>query len=155
MIRIDEKSIKDLLKVRAGTKYAFAKIPDGLLFHSQWFSFLLPADSVVPAGTWDPHPQAAEWRRAVCPEGASFTKAMPMLSKDPGEPEEPLVHFRTPDPKIVSYMKAPVYDWLQGVFDAPEFWVQGVDQIVAIKQSGTLIGGVGPCRLRVASPAAL
>lgn len=164
MIPIDEKSIKELLKAKPGTRYAVVKLADGMLVHSQWFAFLVEPsllaferkdEGVRPMVPAELLPEdVSGWPAVVWPAGVEFKKGMPMMCKDPGEPTETLVQFRTADPKIVSYMKAPVFDWIQATFDDPEFWVRGVDQIVAIKQSGKLIGGVGPACLRVESPVA-
>ena len=154
MIHIDEKSIKELLKVRPGTKYAVTKVIDGALFHSLWFVFLCDPAKIVACDHESPFDltELLKWREVTEPPGVELKKGMPLMGTDPGDPEETVVRLRTSDPTIVAHLKGEVYDWVTTHFDNPEFWVRGVDQVVAIKEAGKLIGGVGPTRLRVENP---
>lgn len=150
MIPIEESSIKSLIATEPDTKYAVAKLDDGDLLHSRWFGFLFPTGKLAFAGTGDCHPQAAEWAALTWPTTAVFKQGQPLIKKNvtPSGGEETLVRFVASDTKIVAHMRGPVFDWIQANYLDPEFWVRGVDQVIAVKDNGKLIGGVGPARVK-------
>ena len=126
------------------------KLDDGMLLHSRWFALLVPADKLPGGVRGEALADAADWRKLSWPEDAKFYRGQPTTitrPDDKGEPED-LVQFLTNSDTVTAYMRMSVFNWLQTHLDDPEFWVRAVDQPVAIKDNGVLVGAIGPARLK-------
>ena len=145
MIRIDRESIKDLALIEPGTELQACTEGDETVLHSRWFVFQLPRAEIEIVAMGDGLPGILKWKHVIAPEGMPMKKGSPRSFRFGAD--ETIVQFTTDDPAFTAFMRSAVFTWIQTVFDSPEFWVRKVDDCIAIRDNGKLIGGVGPVNL--------
>jgi len=150
--RIDVNSIQVLTKTNSKEVFAIAPLEDKVLFHSKWFCFLVPPNQIAVQSFGTAVADFEKWREIAEPKGVTGAKAVAMNISDPlpnGETDE-LIRFTVPGrADLGGYMRQSVFNWIQVHFERPEFWLNGLDRPIAVKENGALVGCIGPVHRKV------